>query len=270
MKRAWEEDIIVIPTTTTASEANESLWEELLCTDVQHCIIAMLDPLASLLFKLTSKKNYTFISELPIPVPIPRYMDMEELIFRYGTVDLIKQILPRREWKMSGLPSAYAAQEGNLDLLKWMLDDHYVVYSITLDYAAMGGQLRVMKWLKEIEKLYWTKQTLQQAVMYGSVENLEWMIANGCPEPHIQEMCALQKGHLHVLKWLHERGHKMYRQELLPTARGMNRPDIVQWIEETLMVHIEPVNIYRDMIYWQQEFEPGRDVALPDNDDDDI
>jgi hypothetical protein len=254
--RLREEDI---PIKDWWDRPRESLWDDMLCEDVQRVILTMLDPLASLLFALTNKGNYALVGALPQP----RHMDTEERIFRYGTIHLVEQTQTRKVWTRSGLPGAYAAQEGNLTLLKWMHDSSYAIYSITADYAAMGGQLHVMQWLKEVGKLYWTSQTLQQAVMHGSVENLEWMVANGCPETHIQDMCALKKGHLPVLKWLYKRGHGMYRKELLPIAKEMNRPDIVQWIEETLpMTH--------PTVFWEQEFDLARGVALPDADDNDI
>lgn len=67
--------------------------------------------------------------------------------------------------------------------------------------------------------------------MFGSVENLQWMVDNGCPEPHIQVGCAIEYGHLDVLKWLHRRGHVIGWQSdyAIKVAMDKGYTDILEW-----------------------------------------
>jgi len=262
MKRAHEAD--------GDAMTHECLWETLLCADMRTCILAQLDPLSRLLFALTNRQHHA--AGLPVHWNVRTFgapaMDMEELLFRYGTPHQLMALELNPLWHKSGMPGSYAAMQGNLPLLKWMhARGTFQIYSFTADSAAAGGQLAVLQWLQEVKKLIWSKQTLQQAVAHGSVTLLQWMVDNGCPEPHIQELSAVNGGNLPALKWLHARGHDMqsWRQELLDTATAMERSDIVQWINETIKK-----NIYDGMPYWEQEFDIATHVALPDTNDDDI
>lgn len=236
----------------------ECLWHTMLVEDMRQCILDLLDPLARLLMSLTSQADYA----RPRP-PTHHFMDMEELIFRYSKSYFIqrsfKSMLSHAR-RMSGLPGAYAAHQGNLELLKWMHTEKYAIYSITVDYAASGGQLRVLHWLQDIGRLSWTSQTMQQAVgKHASVPLLEWMVRNGCPEPHIQSVAAVRGGHLDVLKWLHARGHEMHdKNHLIDEAGG--REDVIQWLNE--FASPRPT-------FWCQN-DIAQFVALPDTNDDDI
>ncbi len=240
-------------------QTRECLWYTMLVEDTRQCILNLLDPLSRRLFAMTNRANHS----MPRP-PIPPHMAMDELLFRHGTPYLVRRcvgILMSYQSKMSGLPGAYAAHQGNMELLKWIYMEQYSIYSITADYAAAGGQLAVLQWLQDISKLHWSKQTLQQALMYGhaTVPLLEWMVQNGCPEPHIQSFAAVRGGNLNILKWLHARGHDMYDLEsLIGAAEG--RQDIIAWLKK--------VGIPRPVFWCQNDIAYG--VALPDTKDDDI
>jgi len=220
---------------------------------MRQVIIGMLDPLSRVLFGLTTKVHATGLVRV----------DMERELFRHGTVWLVQRQTRHGQKKQEGIPGAEAAAGGNLPLLKWMHTAGYAIYSLTADYAAMGGKLKVLQWLQDVEKLHWSKQTLQQGIVSGNLDMLEWMVRNDCPDPHIQTYQAVMYGHLHVLQWLIKRGHELYdRDFLIEVAKKEGFADIVAWLKQ------QPDTARRSWDFFENDI--AHHVALPDGDDDDI
>lgn len=234
-----------------------SSWT-VLVGDIVDSIGLLLDPLSRILLSLTDWKNY---KRLKIETTIPLIV-MEEALFLHGTLRLV-QTYNWRRYKDGGEPMGHAARRGDLKILKWLNERCFRINSYTLESAARYGHLQVMKWLKSIDKLYWTKQTMQQAVMHGSVENLQWMVDNGCPEPHIQLLCAIKYGNLDALRWLYGRGHcfEFHTQtEYIEMARKLGYLEIAEWIQSVL----PGPELY------VVEYDVAIGVVVPDISDDDI
>ncbi len=222
MKRVRGESSDIINLELVEEVPQESPWT-LLVHDVLHCIDVFLDPLSQVLFSLINKKNYERLKPSPF--------NMEAVLFVYGTLELIQKY-DLTKCEDQGIPASCAAARGDLNLLKWLHEKHFCLNGYTLDCAARWGHLHIMQWMKEIGNLPWSKQTMQQAVQFGSVENLQWMVDNGCPEPHIQTYCAIDNGHLEVVKWLYDRNHEMCDRDI---ARAIEKgyPEIAAWLEST-------------------------------------
>lgn len=205
----------------------ESPWMALLHDNIK-CIILWLDPLSRILFSLTNKTNHnlTYIeTEIPLIV-------MEEALFLYGTLRLIQKY-DFKGYQDEGALSGHAAIRGDLEILKWLQEKNFKINSYTLECAARYGHLHIMWWLRDIGKLFWTEQTLQQACMYGSVIICQWIVDNGCPEPRIQYDCAIDYGHLDVVKWLVSRGHDMYGivDDYIQKANDKGHYHIAEWLQ---------------------------------------
>jgi len=258
MKRALEGE----------EEVDEIPWNSLI-TDTICYIATFLDPLSKILFSLVNKENYKHLHQ---PSGIPLIL-MEQSLFLYGSLRLIE----RYDWKQyeangrKGISlSGYAAQRGELDILQWIDQKGYALYAYTTEQAARYGHMHVIQWLKSIDKLVWSKKVLQQACMFGSVENLQWLVDHGCPDYHIHVHVAIRYGLLNVIHWLDKRGHidwsdPRMRSECIELARQEGQTEIKNYFEKKA----QPQERRRRITVWFGEIDNDI-VALPDPNLDDL
>lgn len=69
--------------------------------------------------------------------------------------------------------------------------------------AATYGNLDIMKWLLE-NNCPWNEYTFRFAVKHGNLENIKWLYDNGCPFDSWAFNCALQSGNKTIIQWLKE------------------------------------------------------------------
>ena len=70
-----------------------------------------------------------------------------------------------------------AAENGNLDNMKWLKEQGCPWDESTFDYAAKNGNLENMKWLKE-QGCPWDDDTFLFAAKNGNLENMKWLNEN--------------------------------------------------------------------------------------------
>lgn len=99
----------------------------------------------------------------------------------------------------------YAAQNGHLHILEWLLEEGYPWDERTCQCAAFNGHLEVLKWLQE-KGCPWDHHTCEHAAYKGHLEVLKWAHENGCPWNEETCLDAVLNGHFEVLKWAHEHG----------------------------------------------------------------
>lgn len=134
-----------------------------------------------------------------------------------------------------------AAQNGNLDMLKWIHDafnnrDDFGASSI--DAAALGGHLGVMHWMYETGAFNWSTKAIAWAAYGGHLEILRWlherenerepMIADCGVETAMR--LAAKRGHLNVLKFLHENLSVESSTDVMDSVAAAGHLDVVQWL----------------------------------------
>jgi hypothetical protein len=68
--------------------------------------------------------------------------------------------------------------------------------------AALCGNPAVLQWLLFEKKYYWNeKQTIELAVMSGSLETIKWCLENGCAFSEYLIEQAAWKNHTHIVQW---------------------------------------------------------------------
>jgi len=75
------------------------------------------------------------------------------------------------------LTFAYAAEHGDLNILKWLLKNNFKGYSDTFAYAAENGNLDNMKWLLE-NNFEHDSLTFAYAAKNGNLDNMKWLLEN--------------------------------------------------------------------------------------------
>lgn len=185
-------------------------WQESMIDDTMKHIASFLDPLSRILWCLAGRMPYWVLH------PGTR-IDMQELLFKHGTLKLVQLVPPFHHRHMS---ICYAAQRGNMDVLLWLYAQGYPVYQNVLESAAYGGQIAAMEWLRSLDVSF-SKQTLQQAVVGGSADAVEWLLDHDCPMPFPMYYNAIEYGRVDVIMCLYKRrcpwrfGWKDKREEML-------------------------------------------------------
>jgi hypothetical protein len=70
--------------------------------------------------------------------------------------------------------------------------------------VAETNKLELLKWVREEKKCKWDHRTINAVAVQGNLEMVKYCVANECPIDRNACACAAYKGHLEVLKYLHE------------------------------------------------------------------
>lgn len=116
------------------------------------------------------------------------------------------------EWYFSitnALPekvSFYAAQGGHISIYKWLP----LVNRLDRDYltAASYGELELLKYMLE-EKPYFSSDLCNNAASNGKVETLEWLLNNG-HEYIPQRELEIYRDHIRILELLESKGYALH------------------------------------------------------------
>ena len=81
---------------------------------------------------------------------------------------------------------------------KWLFEQ---VDTKTFENAADNGNLDNMKWLKK-NNCPWNKYTFIDAALHGNLDNMKWLKENNCPWDEVTFTYAPLHGNLDNMKWL--------------------------------------------------------------------
>ncbi len=127
------------------------------------------------------------------------------------------------------------ASEGNLDTLcllhqhKMKIDVHNCILS-----AAEAGQLQILRWFEDkgyVELQHLTVSVMNRAAAKGHLEVVRWLHNHRCVKCTTEAMdSAAANGHLNVVQWLHT-----YRKEgcttyAMTAAAGRGHLHVVKWL----------------------------------------
>jgi hypothetical protein len=128
-----------------------------------------------------------------------------------------------------------AALNGHVETLKWLRSNGCPWSASACASAALNGHMAALKWLRD-NGCPWDEWTLVQAARLGHEDVVKWARSHGCPSNDLEELCdiaaeegnlvmlkiahtvlgvpfgddtywnAVERGHIHILKWLHAHG----------------------------------------------------------------
>jgi hypothetical protein len=98
-----------------------------------------------------------------------------------------------------------AASQGDLDMVKYCVDNDCPMNARACAYAAEEGHLDVLEYLYE-HGCPWNRWTITQAAFQGNLSMVKYCVENNCPMDAYACSCAAEGGHLAILKYLREHG----------------------------------------------------------------
>ena len=149
---------------------------------------------------------------------LPR-LNGTDLKFLYG-VNTETRALIKRSSRKGDLKKGFRVREmSSISTLEVAWEHYPIKYDMWMDEPYMDepcfcsrvagtNKLELLKWAREEKQCEWDEETINVAALQGNMEMVKYCVANECP---INEMacvsvcaCAASKGHLEMLKYLHE------------------------------------------------------------------
>ncbi len=152
------------------------------------------------------------------------------LLVCYGKLDLLKFAV-NNGLLLNTYTCAIAAYYGHLDILKFAHNpaDRWDKNNIC-GYAAENNQLEIIKWAIE-NGCAWDGSTCVTAAMFGHIDILKWLRANGCEWNKSTVLYAAKNGHLNILKWAVENGCE-WDSDACYYAKRNGQLEVVKWALE--------------------------------------
>ena len=166
----------------------------------------------------------------------PRYLKDEPYfcwqVAETNKLELLKWAREEKkcEWDENTINAA--AEQGNLEMVKYCVANECPVDESACAYAALKGHLEVLKYLREEVKAPWDSGTAAWAAENGHLHILEYLVERKFDEYDERLACELaaENGHLDCLKYLHETAKAPWNSAAIRDAREKNQPECVQYL----------------------------------------
>jgi hypothetical protein len=124
-----------------------------------------------------------------------------------------------------------AAEQGNLEMLKYCVADKCPINVFACACAAENGHLEVLKYLHEEVKVPWDWGTAAWAAHNGHLHILEYLVERKY-DKYSEWACigAARNGHLDCLKYLHETAKAPWNARAVREAQEKNHPECLQYL----------------------------------------
>jgi ankyrin repeat protein len=124
-----------------------------------------------------------------------------------------------------------AAEQGNLEMVKYCVANKCPIGWSACAYAASGGHLEVLKYLREEAKAPWDSVTPSWAAQNGHLHILEYLVERKFVQ-FSEGACAYaaENGHLDCLKYLRETAKVPWGYWSVYRAHKNNQTECVQYL----------------------------------------
>ncbi|PRP86844.1 hypothetical protein PROFUN_05061 [Planoprotostelium fungivorum] len=122
-----------------------------------------------------------------------------------------------------------AAEAGNREIIKWLMDKGFQLDSQVMTGAAQTSDPSLLLWLRSLG-CPWDETACAAAAKHGQIEVLQWLHENGCPWSAETSHNAIKAGHLRILEYARERGCPWEENKVATIAAQNGHLDILQWI----------------------------------------
>lgn len=132
----------------------------------------------------------------------------------------------------------YAAQSGNLDLVRYLYKKKYHLTKNIYNHAALGGHIHILKWLKENNcEQDNSCLTYVCAMVNGNIQVLDWLKENNYPFKRRDDIfdyvsyIAAFKGDITLLEWANNNGFQ-WNSITLAGAVKTNNLELAKWLRK--------------------------------------
>jgi hypothetical protein len=158
-------------------------------------------------------------------------IDFCEEVARTNKLELLKWAREEKECEWDWRTINVAAEQGNLEMVKYCVANECPIDERACEYAAKNGQLEVLKYLREEGKAPWDFFTAILAAKYGHLHILEYLVERKY-DNYNEWACrgAANKGHLDCLKYLHETAKAPWNEDAVREAHYYKHSECVQYL----------------------------------------
>ncbi|KAG1703745.1 hypothetical protein DVH05_006760 [Phytophthora capsici] len=132
----------------------------------------------------------------------------------------------------------FAVQQGDMDLVRWLLDVVYEEAESFLPFpsmsaAAVGGHLEMLQWIFEHYPTGDSEFALLEAAKNGRLDMVQWLVEKEITTGARSAVeAAYERGHLNVVQWLLERGDVSYPHSAVKLAVENGHLGIIKYLCE--------------------------------------
>jgi hypothetical protein len=133
------------------------------------------------------------------------------------------------EWDYKTVKAA--AEEGNLEIVKYCVANECPVDEDACESAARNGHLECLKYLREEAEALWDSRTASSAAFNDHLHILEYLVERKY-DHFVERACenAAMCGYLDCLKYLHETAKAPWDYWCVQVAHESNNPECLQYL----------------------------------------
>ena len=133
------------------------------------------------------------------------------------------------EWDYKTVKAA--AEEGNLEIVKYCVANECPVDEDACESAARNGHLECLKYLREEAEALWDSRTASSAAFNDHLHILEYLVERKY-DHFVERACenAAMCGYLDCLKYLHETAKAPWNYWCVQVAHESNNPECLQYL----------------------------------------
>ena len=156
----------------------------------------------------------------------------------------------------------YAAKFGTLEILKWFHLEQNIKFSYdVMEDATENGNLEMMKWvLEQQDDFYYDESVFYAATRKGIIENMEWLLENNFPFDNKNFNVAVEYSKLEAIKWLYSKGLRP-DNNTFSLASHVGDLEMMKWLyeiecpreDESSYFHIAAKNGNLEAMEWMKE-----------------
>jgi len=146
-------------------------------------------------------------------------------------LELLKWAREEKKCKWGFCTINAAAEQGNLEMVKYCAANECPNSVGTCTAAARNGHLECLKYLREEVKAPWDSETANCAASNGPLHILEYLVERKY-DKYNEWAClwAARYGHLDCLKYLHETAKAPWTSQAVRYAHEENHPECLQYL----------------------------------------
>jgi hypothetical protein len=154
-----------------------------------------------------------------------------EKVAETNKLELLKWAREEKECRWDFRTINAAAEQGNLEMVKYCVANECPIDWRACAYAAENGRLEVLKYLHEEVKAPWDLSTAAWAAKNGHLHILEYLVERKYDE-YDEYACAYAaaNGHLDCLKYLHETAKAPWDEDAVYHAHKNNQTECLQYL----------------------------------------